>query len=121
MKLDRFAKSMAAAARGIIHVFKTEQNFRLQLLAGSAVIIAAFYFQLVSWQIIFLIFLVTMVLTMELLNTALEYFADLLKPRLHHYVYVIKDIMAGAVLVVALGALIIGFIIFLPHFISLVK
>jgi diacylglycerol kinase len=56
---------------------------------------------------------------MELLNTALEYFTDLLKPRLHHYVSLIKDIMAAAVLLTALGSAVIGLIIFLPHFIKL--
>jgi undecaprenol kinase len=61
------------------------------------------------------------VLAMELLNTALEYFTDLLKPRLHHYVLVIKDTMAAAVLITSLGALIIGLIIFIPHFIRLIK
>lgn len=67
------------------------------------------------------ILLVVAVLAMELLNTALEYFADLLKPRLNHYVLVVKDVMAAAVLVTAMGALTIGLIIFLPHFLEIVK
>ncbi len=102
-------------------MFKTEQNFRIQTVLGLLAIALALYFRLVVWQFIFLIFLVMLVLTMELLNTALEYFTDLLKPRLNHYVYVIKDIMAGAVFMVALGSFVIGLIIFLPHFISLLK
>lgn len=121
VNLKRFFHSLRDAARGLALVFKTEQNFRLQLLVGTAAVLLALYFRLPVWQVVFVIFLAVMVLTMELLNTALEYFTDLLKPRLHHYVSVIKDIMAAAVLVTSFGALFIGLIIFIPHFIRLLK
>jgi diacylglycerol kinase len=52
---------------------------------------------------------------MEILNTALEKFTDLLKPRLHHYVSYIKDIMAGGVLITAIGALVGGGLLFYPY------
>ena len=121
MSLKNLFKSFAAAWRGLKHAFRNEQNFRLQILAAILVLIAAFIFPLKNWEFILVILLLTLVLTMELLNTALEYFTDLLKPRLHHYVLAIKDIMAAAVFLSSLGALIIGLIIFLPHFIGLLK
>ena len=55
---------------------------------------------------------------MEILNTVLEYLIDLLKPRLHHYVHVIKDVMAGAVLLTALIALAVGVVIFYPYLVK---
>jgi diacylglycerol kinase len=58
---------------------------------------------------------------MELLNTALEYFTDLLKPRLNHYVKLVKETMAAAVLVTALTAVVVGLMIFIPHFIAFGK
>lgn len=109
------------AGRGLKQVFKTEQNFRLQVAAGIVVIGLIIYFPLKIWEIVVVVLLMAAVLTMELLNTALEYFTDLLKPRLHHYVSTIKDIMAAAVLVTALSALIVGLIIFLPYFLVLVR
>lgn len=109
------------AGRGLRFAFKNEQNFRLQIFISALVAAAVCYFPLRVWEMILLILLVVMVLTMELLNTALEYYADLLKPRLHHYVRAIKDIMAAAVLLTSLGALAIGLIIFLPHLINLFK
>ena len=65
--------------------------------------------------------LITMVLTMELLNTALEYFTDLLKPRLHQYVESIKDIMAGAVFLTSACAIVVGLLIFVPYFLHFKK
>ncbi len=121
MPLINLFKSLQAALRGLKYTFKSEQNFRLQILASVAVLFLTWIFPLKSWEVILVILLVVAVLTMELLNTALEYFADLLKPRLHHYVEIVKDVMAAAVLVTSLGSLIIGLIIFYPHFIGLLK
>lgn len=122
-----FFQSFRWAGRGLRHVFRSERNFRVQALGAGAVIAAmvagglAKTAPLRPWEDVVFLLLIMMVLTMELLNTALEYFTDLLKPRLHNYVSVIKDIMAGAVLLTSAGALVIGIIIFLPHFIAWVK
>ncbi|MCX6780149.1 MAG: diacylglycerol kinase [Candidatus Magasanikbacteria bacterium] len=121
MSLKRLLKSFKDAFRGLKHAFWYEQNFRIQFFSAFVVLALTLVFPLKVWEVIILILLVVAVLAMELLNTALEYFADLLKPRLNHYVSVIKDIMAAAVLITSLGALAIGLIIFLPHFIALVK
>ncbi len=115
MSLSRLIKSFVDAMRGLRHVFKSEQNFRIQVLIGFLVLVAAIYFPLQNWERILLILLVLLVLLVEILNTVFEYFSDLLKPRLHHYVGVIKDIMAGAVLITSLVAMVVGTIIFYPY------
>lgn len=117
----RLIKSFKDAGRGVARTFHREQNFRAQVLVSLVIFILAALFPLPRWEIILLILLTGWVLTMELLNTALEFFVDLLKPRLHHYAQAIKDIMAAAVLVSSLVSAIIGTIIFLPHFLSLLK
>lgn len=119
MSLPRLISSFADAARGLKHVFKSEQNFRIQVLLGCLVLAAAFYLPIRDWELILLILLVLLVLLVEILNTTFEYFSDLLKPRLHHYVYVVKDIMAGAVLLTSIVALVVGSIIFYPHLVEL--
>ncbi len=121
MSLKRLLKSFKDAFRGLEYAFWHEQNFRIQSFLGLVVLALTLVFPLRTWEIVILILLVVAVLTVELLNTALEYFADLLKPRLNHYVFVIKDLMAGAVLISSIGALAIGLIIFLPHFLALLK
>lgn len=113
--------SIIDAIRGVRYVLRSEQNFRLQIFFTAIVIVGIIAFPLKSWEIILLIILITMVLTMELLNTAFEHFADVVKPRLHEQVLLVKDIMAGAVLLTSLSAAVIGVIIFLPHFINLLK
>ena len=110
-----------SAARGLKLIYKSEVNFRIQIFIGATAFILAWYFPLKVWELILVILLVVAVLVMEILNTTFEYLSDLLKPRLHDYVRVIKDIMAGAVLLTAFGAALIGIIIFLPHFIQIWK
>ncbi len=113
----RIFQSFRDALRGCAFVFRTEQNFRIQVVVAIFAISLSVWLPLRSAERVVVLLLVTMVLTMELLNTALEYFTDLLKPRLHQYVQSIKDIMAGAVLLTSLAALTIGLIIFVPYFI----
>lgn len=117
-KIRRLKQSFFDAARGIRYVFRNEQNFRIQVLISVLVVIGMIVFPLRVWEEILLVMLMTMVLTMELLNTALEHFADLVKPRVHEYVSLIKDMMAGAVLITSLCAGVVGAIIFLPHFLK---
>lgn len=117
----RFVNSFVNAVRGVAYVFKNEQNFRIQIFSAFLVLVFIIALPLRIWEIVVLILLIVMVLTMELLNTALEHFTDLFKPRVHPYVGVIKDIMAAAVLITSLGASIIGIILIYPHFIGLLK
>lgn len=121
VSLKRLGRSIRDAGKGIVFVFKTEQNFRVQTTMAILVLVLSFVFSLRTWEIILIILLVMMVMTMEMLNTAVEKFADLLMPRLHHYIYVIKDVMAGAVLLTSLGSAVVGVMIFWPHFINLWK
>ena len=118
MTVQRLLQSFYDAGRGVAYVFRKEQNFRLQIFAALIVFGIIIVLPLRSWEVIVLILLIVMVLTMELLNTALENFTDLFKPRVHPHVGVIKDVMAAAVLITAVGALVIGLIIIYPHFLS---
>ena len=55
------------------------------------------------------------VLVMELFNTILERVVDILKPRVHPYAQLIKDIMAATVLIASIGAIVVGITIFYPY------
>ena len=118
MNVKRFFKSFRDASRGIAYVFRHEQNFRLQLLFALVVSFLMFVFDLRTAEIIVILLLIFAVLILELLNSALEKFADILKPRLHYHIEVVKDIMAAMVLVASLGATAIGIIIFWPHIVA---
>lgn len=120
MKIKQLISSFRYAFRGTLYVFRHEQNFRLQLLASIAVIFLMFVFELRRSEIVVLLLLIFAVLVLELLNSAMELFVDLLKPRLHKQVEVVKDVMAAMVLITAFASIIIGIIIFWPHIIELV-
>ncbi|MDD4477369.1 MAG: diacylglycerol kinase family protein [Candidatus Paceibacterota bacterium] len=114
-------ESFSHAFKGLVYVFKSERNFRIQTLAALITACLAVYFSLKAWEIITLILLILLVMIMEIINTALEYFSDMMKPRLHHYVEVVKDMMAGGVLLSSIGSIAIGVIIFLPRLMDFFK
>jgi len=118
MKINKFFQSCKNAAKGVSFVYRNEQNFRIQLALAILVIVMMFVFSLSRSEMIVILVLVLLILILELLNSALEKFVDILKPRLEYQVEVVKDIMAAMVLIASLGALIIGGIIFLPHILS---
>ena len=84
------------------------------MIAGL-VIVAMVMFSVRAIEAIALILVIMFVLILEILNTVLEYFIDLLQPRLHHYSKVIKDMMAAAVLLASCSAISIGILIFIPY------
>ena len=108
-------KSFAYAARGFRYALRGEQNFQLEMLAAAVAIFGMYVFDVSSGERVALVLSIAVVLSLELVNTAVERMMDMLKPRVHPYVRVIKDVMAAAVLVASLGALAIGLIVFLPR------
>lgn len=111
--------SFRYAWKGLVYTFKHEQNFRIQLIASVVVIVLMILLHIKGWEAVALIFVIIAVLILELLNTIIERFIDILKPRLHHYSEIIKDMMAAAVFLAAAGALVVGLIIFYPYLVSL--
>lgn len=117
--MQSFLKSIKYALKGVQYVFKHEQNFRLQIVATVFVVTLMLYAGLSRNEMIILILLITAVLTLEMLNSALEAFADVIKPRLSDHIRRVKDILAGMVLLVALVSAIVGLMIFWPYIVEL--
>lgn len=115
MNLKQLAKSFKYAWKGVGIVFRSEQNFRIQLLVGAFVFAAALFFSLPLWRIIVLLMVITFILTLELVNSILERMVDAFHPRIHQTVAEMKDIMAATVLLATLGAVVIGIILFWPY------
>lgn len=119
MSVRRFLDSFADAWRGVVYTFRHEQNFRIQIVCGIAVIALMYILGLRKHEQLVIYLLVLLILVLELVNTIIEKFLDLLKPRLHGQVAVIKDVMAAAVFIAAVGSVIIGGIIFVPYIVEL--
>lgn len=119
--LGRFFQSLKHALRGVCVVFASEQSFRIQVYAALLVLVAGIAFGIRTHEWIVIVLLIGSVLTLELINSIVERIVDSFKPRIHPVVKDIKDIMAGAVLIVSLIAAAIGCTIFYPHVVDLVS
>lgn len=120
MVLKSFLRSVRHALAGIRYAFREERNFQIELILAVAALSLAFFFPLATVERTIVFLLIGFVLALELINTAFERLLDLLKPRVHPYVKVVKDVVAGSVLIVSVMALMIGGYIFLPYFWSMV-
>ena len=109
-------KSFRYAWRGFCYAYKNEQSFRIQFFVSIIVIFLMIIFRVTVLEAIILVLVMVMVLVLELINTVFEQLSDILKPRVHSYVEVIKDVTAAAVLVASVAALAVGLLIFLPYF-----
>lgn len=121
MNQSRLTNSLADAWQGLIEIFLQEQNFRIQLFFGLLVLLASMFLKISTSSILLLVCLVILVLVLEVLNSVVERILDVLKPRLHSQVKMIKDMMAGAVLLASIGCVIVGLTIFLPPIIEAIS
>ena len=105
-------ESFRFAWAGIIQTAKSERNFKIELCCAVFALIASAVLGLspLEWSII--IVMIVIVLTLELANSALESLTDLSSPDQHPLAKQAKDAMAGAVLLAAIGSVVIGLIIF---------
>lgn len=112
----KLCKSFRYAFRGLKYALRNEQNFQFEILGALFVIILMFLFPTRALEKIALFIVIIAVLVIELINTMFERVVDMLKPRVHPYAQLVKDIMAAAVLLSSIGAVIVGLIIFWPYF-----
>ncbi len=116
--LNKIFKSFGYALRGIWLVIKTQRNFRIHLFAAVIAILAGLFFNLSHNEWAILILTIFAVFSAEAFNTAIEKIIDLVCPEYNKLAGEAKDIAAGAVLLTAIMAVIIGLIIFLPKIIE---
>ena len=107
--------SFRYAFEGILAALKEEPNLKFHFLAGLLIIIAAAYLRISKQDWIAIIILIGFVVVVELTNTAIEAVVDGFVETNHPAAKLAKDISAGAVLIAALTAAIIGILIFLPY------
>lgn len=117
-KIKKFVKSFKYAILGIRSLLLQEQNFLFDFVFAIVVLILAFYFPLIPVERAVIIILVFLVLIMEVINSTFERLIDVLEPRLNQTVKTVKDFMSAAVLMMALCAVIVGAIIFLPYILN---
>ncbi len=110
-------RSFAAALNGLAVATNGRGNILIHLCIGCLVVAGGLFFQATPGEWCILVIMISLVLAMEVMNTAVEKLVDFVSPQYHKQAGIIKDLSAGAVLITAFAAVIVGIIIFLPKII----
>jgi diacylglycerol kinase (ATP) len=105
-------ESFNYAFEGIIHVLRTQRNMRIHFLAAALVLIAALAFGVAKIELIALLLAIAFVLIAEMINTAVEAAVDVASTSFDPIAKLAKDIAAGAVLIAAVTAVAVGYLVF---------
>ena len=108
-------KSFRCAIEGICSGIKTQHNMKIHFAAAALVLIFGVLLNISKIEWIICIMLIFMVMAGELFNTAVEAVVDMVMPDFHPKAKLAKDTAAGGVLMLAIGAAIVGLIIFVPE------
>ncbi|HDP69497.1 MAG TPA: phosphatase PAP2 family protein [Actinobacteria bacterium] len=112
MRERSLVKSFNNAIEGIIYVLKTQRNIRLHLLAAVLVLTSSLVLDVGRFEFLLLLFAIILVISAELLNTAIEYSIDIVTTSFDPLAKIAKDVAAAAVLVASIGAFLIGYFVF---------
>ncbi len=119
--MKKIVKSFVYAFNGLKLCFASEVNFKIHLLSAIAVLLLGVVFKISNTEWLAVIICIAFVTALEMINTAIEKLCDMVNAAVDPGIKKVKDIAAGAVLVVAVGSLVIGVIIFLPKIIVYIK
>ena len=112
MKRKQFIRSFEDAFLGIFSALRREKNMRLHFISAAIALTASLYFKVESFELLFVLTAIVLVLITEMLNTAIEAAVDLKTAEFHPLARLAKNVAAGAVLCAAIFALVVGYIVF---------
>ena len=120
-KTKKLINSFKYAIEGIVSSFKTERNMKIHIFIMILVIIAGIILKISALDWIILVIMIALVISAELFNTTFETVVDMITKERNEKAKLAKDIAAGAVLVLAIGSIIVGLIIFIPKILNFIK
>lgn len=112
MEMKKLLESFNHAINGVIDAARTQRNMKIHIIVSIAVLIACFFFDISKAEFLSLAITITMVIGAELVNTSVEAVVDLNTNYYHPLAKVAKNTAAGAVLVTAINAILVGYIVF---------
>ncbi|HEY8513209.1 MAG TPA: diacylglycerol kinase family protein [Cyclobacteriaceae bacterium] len=116
--MKRFIAGFGFAGKGLAFAFKTQPNFRLQLVIAAIVIVLGLLVGLSATEWSCLLLAMGLVLSLELANTAIEKLVDMVTRERHPLAGQVKDVAAGAVLTASVAAAVVGLLILMPRVIA---
>ncbi len=117
--LKKFFHSFTYPIKGLKYAYRNEQNLAVDVGVSLLVLIAGVLFKLEKSEWLVVVFTIGAVISLELVNTAIEAVVDMVTQEYHPLAKVAKDTSAAAVFIIAIVAVIVGLIIFLPKVIGL--
>ena len=117
--LRRHTISFQSAVAGLRWAIRTQPNFRVHLALSSLALGASWYFNISHAEWMIIVFTIFFVLTPLIINTSLEAMTDLITQEWRKEAKIAKDVSAGMMLTVAIGALVVSSVIFIPRLIRL--
>jgi Diacylglycerol kinase len=112
MKIKRIVDSFNFAIEGIIYAVRTQRNMRIHMIAALLVLVACFFYDIKKTELLIISITITMVVVAEMINTAIESAIDATTNYYHPLAKIAKNTAAGAVLITAINAVIVGYVIF---------
>lgn len=112
---ESISKSFGFALEGFLHALKHNRNLRIHLIMALAVIILSVFFRINKYEMSILGVVILLVISSEMINTAIEEMVNLITLEHKKEAKIAKDVAAGMVLVTSVGSVIIGFLIFTPY------
>ncbi|SHF07443.1 diacylglycerol kinase [Clostridium fallax] len=110
--MRKLVDSFNYAINGIIHSVRTQRNMRIHFLVALVVLTVCFIYDISKVEFLIIAVTITMVIAAELINTAIESVVDLTTNFYHPLAKIAKNTAAGAVLITAINAVLVGYIIF---------
>lgn len=121
LSIERLKKSFGYAFKGIDDVVSNEPNMKIHVSVAILVVIMAFLLKISMIEWIILVLLIGLVLAAEVINTTIENLVDMYTKDYNERAKVVKDTAAGTVLILAITAVIIGLMIFVPKIILVLE
>lgn len=115
MPLRKWLKSANYAIEGILHGAKTQRHLRYHFFSAGLVLFLSYLLGISRIEFIIVSLAVILVISAEMLNSAIETIVDILSPEYSEKARVAKDIAAGAVLIAAFGAAVLGYMVLFPY------
>ncbi|UZW12636.1 diacylglycerol kinase [Clostridium pasteurianum] len=112
MKVRKVVDSFNYAIDGILYAVRTQRNMRIEMIGALLVLTACFFTDLSKIELLIITITITMVISSEMVNTAVECTVDMSANYYHPLAKIAKNVAAGAVLVTAINSVLVGYIIF---------
>jgi len=112
LKFYGLSDSFNYAVEGFVHTLRTQLNMKIHFFIVFFVLLASLFLDVSKVELLMIFFSITLVIAMELMNTAVEVIIDMITPEYRLRAKIAKNISAAAVLMAAINALIIAYLIF---------